>query len=538
MRDRLADDRGNMPMVLLIILVGMALSAVLLPTLIVQDRATTFDATRIDNLAAAQAGVDVVTGQIRAATVNGSGSIGDATKLPCAPAENSVTGQPAAPIAGTVSSPGKAQYSVTIAYYLTDPSAGSATPTQMLCVPRDGTYLAVGGTEHVVPSYARITSVGTDGVTAATGGSRARTITTTYMFNTTDNLPSGRIVLSGGGSSPSCLDATASPQPSQGLVLRPCTSPASAQQLFAYRSDLTLQLPSSITTTTPYGLCVDFQATTGASAPAANLAVLLTACQPLGSPLYSQQWSYNNTGGFTAALQTSATTAPTNSTSDNNLSTLCMAAATQTVGTPVLLQTCDNNPSSPQQTWQPDPTVGDGASAPPPATNFQLVNYLQFGRCLDVSNATPNNPLISYPCKQNPYPNAVRWNQRWNFDPSTGWLSTNDTDNGTQYCAYPVTDGSQVLLTPCASPGTGIVPSQLVWRRGVATTSAARPNLHTYVDSSNANPAASRCLGISSSSGAVVVTACANKTLDQEWGDPSSVPPGYENTVEQPSPSP
>jgi hypothetical protein len=73
-------------------------------------------------------------------------------------------------------------------------------------------------------------------------------------------------------------------------------------------------------------------------------------------------------------------------------------------------------------TWTMAPQVGAGASQPASGQLFgvtdQLVNFQEFGRCLDVTNQSVTSTfLIDYMCKQFPdttdYP---VWNQRWCFD--------------------------------------------------------------------------------------------------------------------------
>ena len=57
-----------MAMALLVIIVGALLGALMLPMMLTQAQSTRFDTTRVQSLHAAQAGVDVVLGQIRAST--------------------------------------------------------------------------------------------------------------------------------------------------------------------------------------------------------------------------------------------------------------------------------------------------------------------------------------------------------------------------------------------------------------------------------------------------------------------------------------
>ena len=75
------DDQGSMPMALLVTLVGMALSAALVPFVVSQVSSTrTIDGAH-HALQAAQAGIDVALGQLRAAGDHG-GTGGDLESLP------------------------------------------------------------------------------------------------------------------------------------------------------------------------------------------------------------------------------------------------------------------------------------------------------------------------------------------------------------------------------------------------------------------------------------------------------------------------
>ena len=79
---------------------------------------------------------------------------------------------------------------------------------------------------------------------------------------------------------------------------------------------------------------------------------------------------------------------------------------------------------------------------------------------MDVTNQDPNHSfLIDYPCKQNPYPGAVTWNQKFQAPaiPTlqasvTGQISTLDTANGLTYClTSPGSNGGYVTVKACTS---------------------------------------------------------------------------------------
>jgi hypothetical protein len=107
-----------------------------------------------------------------------------------------------------------------------------------------------------------LTSTGTVG-TAANGSTAGRTLTSTYGFRTVvSNLPGGVISIDP-QSANLCMDVGSPTAPAgTAVVLQKCSSaPPTPQQVFAYRTDLTLQLLSSVTSANPNGLCLDSAAT-------------------------------------------------------------------------------------------------------------------------------------------------------------------------------------------------------------------------------------------------------------------------------------
>ncbi len=499
-RVSLRDDRGSLPMVVLVTIIGLMLSALMVPVLLNQDHATRFDTTRVLSLDAAQAGLDVALGKIRAST-DAQGA-GDATGLPCGR------------LSGQVSNASPARYDVTIEYFTADPVAQPSTP-KMICVDGYGTYDTSSG--NFTPSWARITSLGTGG--GGNGASKGRTLVTTYRFKTNNaNVPGGviRIFPASSSSAPACLDAgSAVPVAGRAIALQSCstTTPPSAQQVFVYRTDLTLQLQSSVSATDVNGLCLSY------TSPTAGVAVTLAACQPLGSPPYTQQWSFDDNGAFRASLSTSA--------ANGTLSSVCMNVAAQSPSTPVTLANCAGGVTSPTQAWIPAPSVGAGAAALP-----QWVNYYEFGRCLDITNQNVNTTyLIDYPCKQNPYPNAVAFNQKFTAPTiaqgaasATGTIYT--TYNGTNYClTSPGTNAGYVTVAVCGK--TGALQTWTIYNDDHSLTYARKFNV---VD------AKGLCLGLTAPVGsdawsAIDVETCVGRG-DQKWNaDPTT--PSVTNTYEK-----
>lgn len=442
-RVRRMDDRGSMAILMMVMLIGLMLSGLLVPMIVTQDRTTRFDSTRVQALNAAEAGIEVTLGIIRASVTD---AIGDSKKLPCGTQT------------GPVSSSGPAAYSTVIEYFTFDPAKAlypKSTPAEpepypspnaMRCIAGYGTFDPAKGTP--TPTFARLTSTGTVG--APTNGSTAgRTLTFTYAFRTSDLSLLGGIVQvspSSAGTPALCMDAgSATPPAATAVRLQACsaTTPAAAQQVFTYRTDLTLQLVSSVTAANQNGLCLN-----SAHTPAVNAdALVLSQCGPAGQPAaYTQQWSYNASGQYQAAQASSAST--------GDLPNLCMDVATQAAAQPITLASCTG-----ADAWILSASSGPGASASNQfaAHAMQWVNYSDAGRCVDVTSEDPNHSyLISYPCKQNPYPGAVTWNQLFQGPTipagqasATGQITTN---NGQQYClTSPGSIGGYVTVKTCVT---------------------------------------------------------------------------------------
>lgn len=416
-----ADESGSMAILLMVVLVGLMLGALLVPMIVTQQRTTRFDISRLDALNAAQAGIDVTLGAIRASVTDGIGVSG---RLPCGPES------------GTVNGAGVATYSVIVEYFTFDPAAEPLPSTAaMQCIPGYGTFDASTGA--TTPRFARFTSTGTTS-TVASGGSGGRTLVSTYIFRTPDaNLLGGLVQTASPAASVAlCMDAgSANPPAGAAVLLGFCSSlnPPAAQQVFAYRSDLTLQLLSSITAASPNGLCLNSASTPAVSGDP----IRLTPCGPLGVPAaYTQQWSYNDNGQYQAAQANSATTGA--------LPDLCMNAAAQMAGQSVILGRCGSE-------WIPSPSVGPGAAARP-----QWINFSEFGRCMDVTAQDIDHAfLIAYPCKQNPFPAAKAWNQLFEapaIPPGQASVSGQISTLDAQKClTSPGIDGGYVTVKTCAS---------------------------------------------------------------------------------------
>ena len=498
------DDRGSLALAMLAILVGVMLGGIMLPIIISQTRSTKFDLSRVHSLHAAQTGIEVLLGQIRDSTTTDSdGNVwGDDTGLPCWTKAN--------PMTGNANGVGNGAYSVYLSYYSSDPTKGAAP---MLCSANYGTYDPIAKT--ATPRYAVITSTGTDGP-AISGNSKGRTITTTYVFQTDDtNIPGGLVRLFPDSSGNQwCWDAgSATPAVGTKVVLRACSTstPLLAQQVFAYRTDLSIQLVSSVTAAQPSGLCIDTSPTTHA---ATGVNIVLNACSVLNpakctsintcSP-WNQQWSVDDSAHLEGAKP-----------DQSNIDGYCINAAAQVNGTALTLASCAGGVSDTAQTWIPSPTAGAGMAG---ASNSQLVNYKQFATCLDVTDQNPASTyLILYTCKQNPNPASVAWNQKFAPSPALSSAPTTvllkSTQSGVTYClTSPLTNGGYVRVTN-ACPANASVPSAFTWTM-YQTADATGKDLpyakkYTIVDN------AGRCLALGPNSD---LKHALQRTGDADAGD-------------------
>ncbi|MDI6101361.1 ricin-type beta-trefoil lectin domain protein [Actinoplanes sp. NEAU-A12] len=354
------DDRGSLPMAILVTTIGLVLSAAMLPLIVRQVTYTRAFQDRSSALNGAQVGLDMVMARVRAAAdVNSSSDVA-----------GRLEDMPGCTFSGDAGIDGTGErllYSVKITYR-------NQAGEQLACDPL---------TE--LPTSATVESVGSS-------TTETRTVTATYRFTTTNNnIPGGAIWVSSPTDRPLCLDAMVRPPAPGAAVLMQRCSGSSTQQ-FAYTEKLYLKLINSETAANKEGMCLFSEVP-----HAANKAVVFQACPSTEKPTGVYQWSLDGSSRFHS---TSATQAIEN---------LCVNVKTpNTVGSGVILATCTANNST--NIFRSDPKIGAGMAGD--ATN-QLVNFAQFSRCLDVTNQnTASTYMIAWFCKQSPN-SIVDWNQIW-----------------------------------------------------------------------------------------------------------------------------
>lgn len=490
------DDSGSLIFALLLSLVGMSLTALMVPMVLAQIQTTRATIHRIHALNAAQAGLDVALGHIQAA--NDGHGVGVLASLPCGP------------FGGDVSAGGTARYLVTIQYYKLDPKG--LTPAQ-LASPMPCPF-AVG---QPVPAFALLSAQGTDQPVGLPGTVPGRAMQATYSFRTTNaNIAGGLIhVYKTAFTTDLCMDAgSAVPAPGTQLQMQPCLD-GSPAQTFAYTTDLNLVLVATRNSMS-LGSCLD------ADPAADGTFVMFQPCEAPQAPTvaaqWKQQWSLNDAANLEGT------------SNGKTLNGFCFnVQMADTAGSFVVLgsgsschQAYDN-----VETFSPEAAVGAGAAG---AGSGQLVNFKQFGRCLDVTEQRVDFAyMIAWPCKQAPDPANVLWNQKWTLPAPTGQLTTT-TKTGAVYCLRSprsTTAFQYVDLTDC--PGLGSPPA-LTWTVFGAAAS--------YADSYVVQDGDGNCLSPTDPSaplpdlyphgnaiGKMVVAVCDGSTLQKWNADPNILDP-------------
>lgn len=395
------DDRGSLPLAMLVSTVGLGLSVFMSMLVMSQLKTTSFEARRIRALHAAQAGLDVGVAQIRAATkINSSGeTVGDSTRLPCTI------------LTGTI---GDATYSVTASYYDADPQGQLPDPAW---ITRHTITCVIGHGTNTVPSFVVFTSTGT----ASNVVTSRRILRGTYVVHTSNaNISGGLVHVYRGNATLNdlCIDAgSGTPAAGTPVTMQLCNAGA-VSQTWAYDGSLRFVLVSSQDPVdNPAGMCLQ-AGTTHAN----NNPVTMQPCTTAKPAVYAQQWSINDSSNLVGS-----------NTTGTNTDGFCFKVANPNKPGSALVITqvsCGGSYNN-MSTFSLDANAGAGqASSTLGSAIGQLVDYSQFGRCLDATNQNPDSPyMIAWPCKQNPDPSKVAWNQRYTLPVVPGGATTGKAGN-------------------------------------------------------------------------------------------------------------
>ena len=486
------DDRGSLPMVLLVITIGLGMSALLAPLVVRQMQSTRMSDDRNTALNAAQAGLDMVMARVRAAS-----AFSAETKT----LEGLLENLPPCSFQGDAGVDGVGEsmaYSVTIVYRDRDGK-------QLKCDPNRPDY---GPTK--VPTRAELTVVGASRQTD-------RTLTATYVFSTSNtNIPGGQIRSSTPlGGVDQCLDAGAAKSPAAGTAVTMQACNGSSRQQFGYTAELYLKLVNSESAAAENGMCL----WTGETHTKDTSLLEFAPCPATSKPTSLFQWSLDGSSRFRAT------------NAGGKTESLCMTVMTPaTTGGKVVLSDCK---STRPDIWRSAAGVGAGMAGDSTA---QMVNYSQFSRCLDVTDQDVNKSyMIAWFCKQSPN-GVVDWNQRW-FHPvpvlpeifKTGNITiTKDqapTATSVWYCLKsPLSTASNAYASLVACKGNETLPATqwtVYHDTGDYSTSYRVTDSKGYCltpTDLNATPKDTHSDGTSK----VKVAVCTNSEL-QKWNAPPNL---------------
>jgi hypothetical protein len=441
---RRAEDTESgvaMLLALIVILIVLTLSIAIAGVTLSQVKPTQLNRKTINTENAAEAGFDVALNRIRAAysgttttplgaTVN-HGTYGS---LPC----NTSTGYA---VTGSVDAGAASDtaYNVALSYFASDPTGTTAAwqaLNQISC--------PVGGSPASVPSFVLLTAKGTASTIPGTRvGSGNRVLQTVYALNTTNqNIAGGNIPFYANLNYCFAVkDATANTVKLGDQVYVAACDPNSLQQKWSYTANLQLQILATNSTL----LCMQATDTQGT---VVTLQLCSSLALPPASPYtpFAQIWSYNDNGQFQNSKE-----------DDSGLGSYCLNTYSGTPGTVASLALNDGIDLD-SCGAQMVPTASVGAGAAGTARPFQLVNYLNFGRCIDDTNqSTLATWLIGYPCKQDPQAANLTWNQKYYTGVSGGTGGTGDSasnggtgGNTVIATTTPTVTGCQITATtPC-----------------------------------------------------------------------------------------
>ncbi|MBO1750452.1 RICIN domain-containing protein [Actinotalea sp. BY-33] len=496
------DDSGMaMVTTLIAIMLTAMLSILLLGVLLSQLVPTSFARTSSQTVFAAEAGVNAVVGQIR--TADSAPDVtntvyGDTNKLPCT-AEGPVGG-----------ADDGLRYAATIRYYLESPTGRSESwlaSNAMGCTPGSG---PTGD-----PTYALVTSEGLgEGVAGMAAGAGDRTVQVVYEFQITNNNIPGGLIYSYDrrpAYTPDrfCLEAESA---TVGALVKYVPSVTcgtdDVHQLWLYAKDYRIKLASTtVPGTGQEPLCV-----TGTPNGATPVLATLQVCVPdTSSSRWNQLFSWE--GG---AIWRGQQNPISGGYSNFWLSSGVRSDVVNGRYLYVWNQAASNNEWG---SFNPDPRVGAGAAG---IETIQIVNYLEFGRCFDVTDQDPLKAfMIVYPCKQDPSGGSrLNWNHKWYYAEPTDevgvsapqqiYVRNGGSASDRRCLVSPNVDGGYVTLTNACNAAA----NNQKWVRYA--------NTGNYGDSYTFRDHWGRCISLGDKYDAwskITVTQC-NSGLGQKWNAP------------------
>ena len=505
-------DRGSAMISALIFMILLAsLSLILASVLMAQVVPAQLASKSTRTVYAAESGIQAALGILRSASGSPdfSGSVfGDRTKLPCTKS-GTVDGDSTA-----------ARYDLTISYYLVDPASQTdawKASNKMACVAGSGV--------SVQPKFALIVAQGLDSAVAGQSASFGnRSLSAVYQFQLTNVNISGGPILAYG--TKVCLQAEGY---TAGSLIRyqapaACTNPDT--QNWVYDTSYQIKLARTLVPGQGPPMCISGPVTDGGNEKATLQLCLGTS----DAGRWNQLWSYE--GGEHWRGENKAIT---------DYSSICLysgaTSGSPDGGTSVPAGSPKGTAAVPTYLWtgpQCAGTAGWGSFTPSPAVGAgpagyatnQIVNYREFGRCLDVTDESITSSfMIAYPCKQDPSNTGkLKWNHKWYYtEPPAGVdrlanqqivVKVNNSD-ASKYCfETPSAASGSIFPVFKTCSATNTLQN---WTRVQKSTSYAGSYL--FIDSLG------RCLAVNpldiyKGVSKIIVTTCTDGT-DQKWNAPA-----------------
>ncbi|NKX93363.1 hypothetical protein HF995_08795 [Sanguibacter hominis ATCC BAA-789] len=485
------DEGYAMPTAILLIMVCTALSVLMLGVITAQLKPTLFAAKNSRTIAAAEAGVDASLTVIRnARSIDpiSTTELGDPRKLPCT-------------VTGRLDGSSNYSYRATVRYYDLDPSGKTEdwrSANAKTCTPGNGLSAS--------PMFALISSEGLgDGVPGLASQAGDRTLETIYTFQlTNDNVEGGAIYSFGVGF---CLEASGTTSGSTvKYVAADVCRTDDPLRMWSWRKDYSIHL--SITDTPGYTkMCIQGRPSSASSPVDATL----RPCDGSTSQLFS--WE----GGAVWNVQNASKTG-------NSGYCLGTGSSSTAVASGVKLRVGACGSDAAWSSFDPDSRVGAGAASKD--TN-QIVNYLEFGRCADVTGEViTSSHMIVYPCKQDPSGtgNLLKWNHEWFYnEPADKKGSTGAQQVRVYYNKSRTSSNTYCLKTPSASANPAYVTFVLCTSGGADLNWSRTADAGAWKDSWTFKDRYGRCLGLGDKynyAWSKMIVAPCNGESEQKWNAP------------------